>query len=128
MFRNWVATGGAAMTVVLLTGCTPAANVDFVQPEGPLVPVRRAEQCAPVVERQVDALGLARRVESITYVDDRLNDRGGDDDSFDMLRGVTAWVDVSDCSGYVVIDMRPTCRIKQIYPRGECTVPNPTAG
>lgn len=118
------------MAVILLAGCTPTANVDFVQPEGPLTQVRRAQECAPVVERQVEALGLADRVESITYVQDRLTDRGrsGDDDGFDILRGVTAWVDVSDCSGYVVIDMRPTCRIQQIYPRGECTVPSSSAG
>ena len=126
MFRKHllgaVTVGGAALTAA----CVPAANTAFVQPEPPLMTVQRAEQCAPVVERQVEALGLSGRVESITYVDDDLQ-RGGDDD-FDILRGVIAWVDVSDCQGYVVIDMRPTCRIKQIYPRGECTVPTPVAG
>ena len=125
MFRKRF-LGGATGAAALTAACVPTADIDFVQPEPPLGAVQRAEQCAPVVERQVDALGLSGRVESITYVDDDV--RGSGDDDFDILRGVVAWVDVSDCQGYVVIDMRPTCRIKQIYPRGSCSVPNPDAG
>ena len=126
MFRNRCFGGAAVMAAVSLAGCTPVADVDFVQPEGPLVSVQRAEQCAPGVDRQVEALGLSGRIESIIYVEDDFSGRG--DDDFDILRGVVAWVDVSDCDGYVVIDMRPTCRIKQIYPRGSCTVPSATTG
>lgn len=126
MFHNRYFGFGAVAATVWLAGCTPAADIDFVQPEPPLQVVQRAEQCAPVVERQVDALGLSGRVESIIYVDNELQNRGGDD--FDILQEVVAWVDVSDCDGYVVIDMRPTCRIKQIYPRGSCTIPSPAAG
>ena len=126
MFRKRCFGGTAVVATVVLAGCAPVADVDFVQPEGPLVTVQRAEQCAPVVDRQVEALGLSGRVESIIYVEDDL--RGRRDDDFDILRGVIAWVDVSDCDGYVVIDMRPTCRIKQIYPRGSCTVPSASAG
>ena len=124
MIRNGYVGGVLFMATAGLSGCAPAADIDFVQPEGPLEQVRDVRECAPVVERQVDALGLAGRVESITYVRDRLRERrGSDGDDIDILRGVVAWVDVSDCSGYVVIDMRPTCRIKQIYTRGECTLP-----
>ncbi len=128
MFRNRFFGGGAVAATLVLAGCVQTADIDFVEPERPLVTVSRAEQCAPVVDRQVDALGLSGRVESITYVDDRLRGRGDDDDDFDILRSVVAWVDVSDCQGYVVIDMRATCRIKQIYARGECTVPTAPAG
>lgn len=126
MFRKRVLGGATVAAAALTAACVPAADIDFVQPEPPLSIVQRGEQCAPVVERQVDALGLSGRVESITYVEDELRSSGEDD--LDILRGVVAWVDVSDCQGYVVIDMRATCRIKQIYPRGSCTVPTPAAG
>ena len=105
-----------------LVACAPTADVPFVQPEGPLVRHTDARQCAPVVERQVDALGLSGRAASISYHEQLQNrDRSGDRPEF--LRGFNAWVDLSDCQGYLVIDMRPTCSIRQIYVTDSCPLP-----
>lgn len=102
-----------------LTACAEQTNVNFVQPEGPLRSVQDAVECAPVVDRQVAELGLTD-VQSISLVEDRLNPTRRD---FDDIRGVTAWINLNSCTGYIVINMRPTCRIKEIYTRGDCTLP-----
>ena len=110
-----------------LAACAPTADADFVQPDNQQVSYRDARQCAPVVERQLDALGLSAQAGTIGYFEELRNrDRGGDRP--EALRGFNAWVDLRDCPGYLVIDMWTNCRITQIYTTGSCSLPSTTSG
>ena len=40
-----------------------------------------------------------------------------------VARGVKAWVSLKTCEGSVVIVTTKSCRVKQTYTRGACTVP-----
>jgi hypothetical protein len=77
------------------------------------------EQCArkakihlselKVSEEQVDAMRLIERV--------RIDDRAGSD-----VAGIDAWVRLKSCKGWLVINMSPSCFIRQSYTRGDCHV------
>ena len=40
----------------------------------------------------------------------------------DRVFRILAWVSLRSCRGKLVIDMSPTCRVRQVYGRGECSL------
>ena len=40
----------------------------------------------------------------------------------DRVFRILAWVSLQSCRGKLVIDMSPTCRVRQVYGRGECSL------
>ena len=40
----------------------------------------------------------------------------------DRLTGILAWVSLQSCKGYLIVDLSPQCRVRQVYGRGECTL------
>lgn len=110
---------------VLASFCLAGCLQQQVSPEevglgGFPYPVDLPRQCAPVVEQHVAAYGLSDQVESITYLGDDF-DLGLR--TFDFNRRLYAWVDLTSCEGYVVFDMRDTCRVRRVYTRGDCQLP-----
>ncbi len=45
----------------------------------------------------------------------------GEDNS--RVTKVLGWVDLADCQGYLVVDMTPRCRVRQVFTEGACAVP-----
>ncbi len=82
------------------------------------MPVARAqEQCAPVVIKQLNHLGIkSERVEEIIYA----NSMSGGENA--RIVAIHAWVQLRSCNGYLIIEMTPSCRIFQTYTRKECRV------
>jgi len=57
-------------------------------------------------------------VQSIDYkIKRNVSDRAGP-----PIRGVTAWIRLNGCSGWLVIDMNRSAFIRQAYTRGDCRV------
>ena len=101
-----------------LAACALALLFSSVLPPGDLR-AADTEQCArkakihlselKISEDQVDAMRLIERV--------RIDDRAGSD-----IAGIDAWVRLKSCTGWLVINMSPSCFIRQSYTRGDCQV------
>ena len=104
-----------------MAGCVQQVGSDEVGMDGFPYPVDLPRQCAPVVEQHVASYGLSDQVESITYLGDDF-DLGLR--TFDFNRRLSAWVDLTTCEGYVVFDMRDTCRVRRVFTRGDCQLPD----
>ena len=37
--------------------------------------------------------------------------------------GLQVWVRLADCKGAIVLDFLPSCKLQQVYTRGDCQVP-----
>lgn len=101
----------------------PAAALAALLIAGGLLPpgVRAADstRCAAEVDAHLAELPLAEGdVRQIRLIE-RTNIA---DDFGPEIFGVDAWVRLKSCSGWLVINMRPTCYIKQTYTRGDCRV------
>lgn len=77
------------------------------------------EQCARKAKTHLsdlniseDEVGAMRLIERV-----RIDDRAGSD-----VAGIDAWVRLKSCSGWLVINMSPSCFIRQSYTRGDCQV------
>ena len=116
-------TVSALMAGLFLAGCVQRISEDEVGAGGYPYPVDLPRQCAPVVEQHVAAYGLSDQVESITYLGDDF-DLGLR--TFDFNRRFRAWVDLTSCEGYVVFDMRDTCRVRRVFTQGDCRLPAPS--
>ena len=76
-------------------------------------------RCAQEVDDHLAGLPLAQgEVKSIRIIE-RTNIA---DDFGPEIFGVDAWVRLNSCSGWLVINMRPTCYVQQTYTRGDCRV------
>ncbi len=84
----------------------------------------RQGRCEPVVEQEVSRLQVdPGRVGAISIQVRRHENRQGNS----RIQGVLGWVELTDCAGRLVVDMARNCRVKQVYTRGECTVPGVAA-
>lgn len=115
-----LATNLAAVAGMVLIA--PAAGATEVSLSGFPYTVARAGECAPVVDMQIEELGLTTDdVESVTLVHDELHHRRRD---VRINRRYLGWVDLYSCVGYVVVDMNNRCRVRRVYTRGDCTLPS----
>jgi len=77
-----------------------------------------SQRCAREVDDHLASLPLPPgEVKSV-----RITERVNLEDFGPEIFGVDAWVRLNSCSGWLVINMRPTCYIKQTYTRGDCRV------
>ena len=117
----WPRVTGVVFGSACLAACVQQVSESNVGPGGFPYPVDLPRQCAPVVEQHVAAYGLADEVDSITYLGDDF-DLGLR--TFDFNRRFHAWVNLTTCQGYVVFDMRDTCRVRRVYTQGDCQLPD----
>ena len=76
-------------------------------------------RCAEEVDAHLAALPLAAGdVRQIRLIE-RTNIA---DDFGPEIFGVDGWVRLKSCSGWLIINMTPSCYIKQTYTRGDCRV------
>lgn len=91
----------------LLAGCLPAGELQA-----------REEICRAEVQSYLTELPLAEGDVKSVRIIERVNlDEFGPD-----ILGVEGWVRLNSCSGWLVINMRPTCYILESYTRGDCRV------
>lgn len=76
-------------------------------------------RCAAEVDAHLAALPLAQDDLKSIRIIERTNIA---DDFGPEIFGVDAWARLNSCSGWLVINMRPTCHIVQTYTRGDCRV------
>lgn len=76
-------------------------------------------RCIAETENHLARLPLAAGAVKSIRIIERTNIA---DDFGPEIFGVDAWVRLNDCSGWLVINMRPTCYILQTYTRGDCRV------
>ena len=74
--------------------------------------------CAPQAEEALQALQLGGDAVRTIRFERMLNpaERGPD------FLGVRAWVSLTSCSGFLVIDMTRSCFVRQSYTRGSCAI------
>lgn len=92
---------------IFVVGCK-ASTVSYYDDSG--------ISCEPTVQGQLDALALSSTdVKKISMVPRRRN-------IFDseVLVGFDAWVGLQACRGYLIVDMNATCKVRQVYTRGQC--------
>lgn len=99
----------------VLSGGAPAGAQD------PEALGRRPEDCIPVVNQQLDRLGIkdVRRIffsRQISGSGGFLGDGGG------RVVGYEAWVKLQRCDGSLVVDLTPECWVRQVYTRSYCTI------
>ena len=98
----------AALPAALLAGCCLAAGDLQAQ----------SKLCAGKVQSHLAELPLAPNdVKSV-----RIVERVNLEDFGPEIWGVEGWVRLNSCSGWLVINMRPTCYILESYTLGECRV------
>src|SRR3546814_17317970 len=74
--------------------------------------------CNAEVESKLRELPLAEGdIKSVRVVEETNLDEFGP-----PILGVEGWVRLNSCSGWLVINMRPTCYILQTYTRGDCRI------
>ena len=79
----------------------------------------RHDRCEPAVEEELGRLQVdPGRVGGISLQVRSYNNR--EDNT--RVSGILGWVDLTDCTGRLVVDMTPRCRVKQSYTTGSCTV------
>lgn len=79
----------------------------------------RGSRCEPAVQGELDRLQVDRdAVGAISYqVRSHENRRGNS-----SVDRVLAWVDLQNCTGKLVIELSPRCRVKQAYTTNSCAV------
>ena len=40
----------------------------------------------------------------------------------DRVLSILAWISLHSCQGYVIVDLTPQCRVRQVYGRGACNL------
>ena len=77
------------------------------------------DTCDGTVESVLTRLGLGDDVVQSIYVSPRRrSSRRGD-----RITGLDVWVRLKGCAGALVLDLTRHCSVKQIYTRGDCSVP-----
>ena len=91
----------------------PVADGAFINP-----PYSR---CETVVNQRLDQIKVDRTdIRKIFYTRQH---RSGGGDNGDRVVGTDAWVQFHSCKGYLVIDLNNSCRVRQVYTRGQCKIP-----
>jgi len=104
-YQPWLTGAATAVCLVILSAGMAAAQQTQRFEE------KTAERLA---ELQVDS----GEVQSIRYVIKRkLDDKAGPD-----IRGAEAYIRLTRCTGYLVVDMNRTGYIRQTYTTGDCEV------
>lgn len=83
-----------------------------------LAPPAEAAQkyCVAKVSERLDRLNVSPSdISGIFY--DAQHHRGRNSDR--VVR-ILAWVSLQSCKGYLIVDLSPHCRVRQVYGRGEC--------
>lgn len=74
------------------------------------------QACVPVVQDRLDALALTAadvtRISMVTRYENIFDS--------EVLVGFNAWVGLEACRGYVIVDVTTSCRVRQVYTRGDC--------
>lgn len=103
--KRWLAPAAAAACLLALTGGTAAAQ------ETKRFEEKTAER---LIELQIDN----SEVQSIRYVIKRkIEEKAGPD-----IRGAEAYIRLTRCTGYLVVDMNRSGYIRQTYTTGDCKV------
>ena len=105
-FVTMIGAGAIAATALIASIAVAPASFAAVQCE--------TEVNGRLAELGIDALNVAR----IHYLAELSRGR-----SSTISTGTKARVSLLSCKGTVVIHLSRTCRIKQTYARGACTVP-----
>jgi hypothetical protein len=104
-FRPWLTGTLTAVCLVMLSGGMATAQQ-----------TQRFEE--KTTQRLAELQIGSGEVQSIRYVLKRkLDDKAGPD-----IRGAYAYIRLSRCSGYLVVDMNRTGYIRQTYTTGDCEV------
>ncbi|HEY9538434.1 MAG TPA: hypothetical protein VIS03_12665 [Kiloniellaceae bacterium] len=107
-FRTGLPVLAAAVLATVLA--TMASAPATAQPDTRL--------CNAEVESKLRELPLAEGdIKSVRVVEETNLDEFGP-----PILGVEGWVRLNSCSGWLVINMRPTCYILQTYTRGDCRI------
>ena len=102
---------GGVAAVAVATGAAPALV---------FAASGMADRCAAAVDGEIERLGLDdSRIAGIAYI--RHSYSNSEDNS--RVTKVLGWVDLADCQGYLVVDMTPRCRVRQVFTQGACAVP-----
>ena len=86
------------------------------------VPAPAAAQTDKYAEATAKRLAELRisvsEVRSIDYkIERKVGEKAGPD-----IRGVTAWIRLNGCSGWLVVSMTRAAYVQQVYTRGDCQV------
>ena len=94
-------TVGVALALVLLSAISAEAAQSY---------------CEATVSERLDRLNVdPSDIRSIVYKAQRQLGRNNE-----RVIRILAWVSLQSCKGYLVVDMSPTCRVRQVYGRGAC--------
>ncbi|USG61823.1 hypothetical protein NBZ79_02400 [Sneathiella marina] len=101
---------GFLVCIPFLSGC---ADSDYL-PGG--IAAYDAEDCAPVVEQEIDRLSIDRsNITKIEYIKSYIS-MGEIGELYDY----EGWLSFKNCKGNYVVKMNRSCQIQAIYPRNEC--------
>ncbi|MEH6524583.1 MAG: hypothetical protein V7723_00810 [Sneathiella sp.] len=94
----------------ILSGC---ADSDYLPGS---IAAYDAEDCAPVVEQEIDRLSIDRtNMTKIEYL--KVNIVMGEiGEQYDY----EGWLSFKNCKGNYVVKMNRNCQIQSVYPRNEC--------
>ncbi len=99
------------MNAILRTGLTLALVLSAVAPAE-----AARTYCEASVMQRLDSLNVSPAdIRGISY--DAIRNRGRNSD---RLLNILAWVSLESCRGYVIVDLSPQCRVRQVYGRGAC--------
>lgn len=94
---------GVALALVLLSAMSAEAAQTY---------------CEATVSERLDRLNVAPAdIRGIYFEAQRHVGRNND-----RVFRILAWVNLRSCKGYLVVDMSPTCRVRQVYGRGGCNL------
>lgn len=86
---------------------------------GPAAAQPDTRRCTAEVEAKLRELPLAEGdIQSVRIVEET----NISDDFGPAILGIEGRVRLNSCSGWLIIDMRPTCYILQTYTRGDCRI------
>lgn len=101
---------GMMVCISILSSC---GNSDYLPSS---IAAYDAEDCAPVVEQEIDRLSIDRsNLTKIEYIKVHISTgRIGRQYDFE------GWLSFKNCKGNFVIKMNRSCQIRSAYPRTEC--------
>lgn len=101
---------GLMICIPILSGC---ADSDYLPGS---IAAYDAEDCAPVVEQEIDKLSIDRsNMTKIEYLKVRAV-MGEIGEQYDY----EGWLSFKNCKGNFVVKMNRNCQIQSVYPRSEC--------
>ncbi len=106
------------LVATVLAGC--AAQPEKIQSASLPTAAQGQERCQAVVDENLRTLAIGaddvlRLQFSPTYQEDNDGNR--------RSNGTDVWVRLQSCEGALVIDLGRSCRVRQVYTRGSCSLP-----